>query len=202
MQELIIQIMDQFGYLGVCFLVAVENIFPPIPSEVILTFGGFMTTYTRLTVPGVVIFSTLGSTIGALVLYWAGTALSPQRLDTLMKGRAFKWLGFEREDMEKTVQWFDKHGKKAILLGRCVPIIRSLVSVPAGMAQISIPLFLTYTIIGSTVWNILLVSLGAVLGASWETVLIYIGRYSAFIKAALVVTVLFFVIRLVKKKIS
>ena len=79
-----------------------------------------MTTYTRLTVPGVVIFSTLGSTIGALVLYWAGTALSPQRLDTLMKGRAFKWLGFEREDMEKTVQWFDKHGKKAILLGRCV----------------------------------------------------------------------------------
>ena len=119
-----------------------------------------------------------------------------------MKGRAFKWLGFEREDMEKTVQWFDKHGKKAILLGRCVPIIRSLVSVPAGMAQISIPLFLTYTIIGSTVWNILLVSLGAVLGASWETVLIYIGRYSAFIKAALVVTVLFFVIRLVKKKIS
>ncbi|CUX28596.1 DedA family protein [Clostridium sp. C105KSO13] len=202
MQEFIIQVMNQFGYLGVCFLVAVENIFPPIPSEVILTFGGFMTTYTRLTVPGVVIFSTLGSTIGALVLYWAGTALSPQRLDTLMKGRAFTLLGFEREDMEKTVQWFDKHGKKAILLGRCVPIIRSLVSVPAGMAQISMPLFLTYTMIGSTVWNILLVSLGAILGASWEIVLVYIGRYSAFIKAALVVTVLFFVIRLVKKKIS
>lgn len=202
MQEFIIQIMDQFGYLGVCFLVAVENIFPPIPSEVILTFGGFMTTYTRLTVPGVVIFSTLGSTIGALVLYWAGTALSPQRLDTLMEGRTARRFGFERADMEKTVQWFDKHGKKAILLGRCVPIIRSLVSIPAGMAQISIPIFLIYTIIGSTVWNILLVSLGAVMGASWETVLVYIGRYSAFIKAALAVSVLFFVIRLVKKKIS
>ena len=80
---IIIQIMNQFGYLGVCFLIAVENIFPPIPSEVILTFGGFMTTYTRLTVPGVIIFSTLGSTIGALVLYWAGTALNPERLETL-----------------------------------------------------------------------------------------------------------------------
>ena len=110
MQEIIIQIMNQFGYLGVCFLIAVENIFPPIPSEVILTFGGFMTTYTRLTVPGVIIFSTLGSTIGALVLYWAGTALNPERLETLTKGKAFRLLGFEKEDVEKTLCWFDKHG--------------------------------------------------------------------------------------------
>ncbi|MBA4699490.1 DedA family protein [Faecalicatena contorta] len=202
MQEFIIRIMDQFGYLGVCFLIAVENILPPIPSEVILTFGGFMTTYTRLTVPGVIIFSTLGSTIGALVLYWIGTALNPERLDKLTKGKAFRMLGFEKADMEKTIGWFDKHGKKAILFGRCIPIIRSLVSVPAGMAEINMPVFLTYTIIGSTVWNILLVSLGAILGASWEVVLVYIARYSAFIKAALFIGVLFLVIRLVKKKIS
>ncbi|MGC4019159.1 MAG: DedA family protein [Muricomes sp.] len=202
MQDLIVQIMDQFGYLGVCFLIAVENIFPPIPSEVILTFGGFMTTYTRLTVPGVIIFSTLGSTIGALVLYWVGTALTPERLDALTKGKVFRVLGFEKEDVEKTTEWFDKHGKKAILFGRCIPIIRSLVSIPAGMAEISIPVFLIYTIIGSTVWNILLVSLGAILGASWEVVLVYIGRYSAFIKAALAIGVIFLMFRFVKKKIS
>lgn len=202
MQELIIQIMNQFGYLGVCFLIAIENIFPPIPSEVILTFGGFMTTYTRLTVPGVIIFSTLGSTIGAVVLYWIGTALTPQRLEALTKGKAFRVLGFEKEDVEKTIGWFDRHGKKAILFGRCIPIIRSLVSVPAGMAQIQMPVFLAYTMIGSTIWNILLVSLGAILGASWEVVAVYIGKYSAFIKAVLIAAVLFLVIRFMWKKIT
>ena len=202
MQEIIIQIMNQFGYLGVCFLIAVENIFPPIPSEVILTFGGFMTTYTRLTVPGVIIFSTLGSTIGALVLYWAGTALNPGRLETLTKGKAFRLLGFEKEDVEKTLCWFDKHGKKAILFGRCIPIIRSLVSVPAGMAGINMPVFLLYTIVGSTIWNIVLVSLGAILGASWEVVLVYIQKYSAIIKAALIVVCLYLVIRFMWKKIK
>ena len=80
MQEFMIYIMNTYGYLGVCFLIAVENIFPPIPSEVILTFGGFMTTYTRLTVPGVIIFSTIGSTIGALVLYRVGMELTPEKL--------------------------------------------------------------------------------------------------------------------------
>lgn len=202
MQELIIQIMNQFGYLGVCFLIAIENIFPPIPSEVILTFGGFMTTYTRLTVPGVIIFSTLGSTIGAIVLYWIGTALTPQRLEALTEGKAFRVLGFEKEDVEKTIGWFEKHGKKAILFGRCIPIIRSLVSVPAGMAQINMPVFLTYTMIGSTIWNILLVSLGAILGASWEVVVLYIGKYSTFIKAVLIAAVLFLVIRFMWKKIT
>ena len=83
MQEVMIYIMNTYGYLGVCFLIAVENLFPPIPSEVILTFGGFMTTYTRLTVPGVVIFSTLGSTIGALILYRVGMALTPEKLESL-----------------------------------------------------------------------------------------------------------------------
>jgi len=126
-----IYIMNTYGYLGVCFLIAVENLFPPIPSEVILTFGGFMTTYTRLTVPGVVIFSTLGSTIGALILYRVGMALTPEKLESLTKGKLFHLLGFEKEDVEETIDWFEKHGKKAILLGRCIPIIRSLVKIPA-----------------------------------------------------------------------
>lgn len=202
MQDMIVQIMNQFGYIGVCFLIAVENIFPPIPSEIILTFGGFMTTYTRLTVPGVIIFSTLGSTIGAILLYWAGTALNQERLEKLLNGRAMRILGFEKEDVEKTLKWFDKHGKKAILFGRCVPIIRSLVSIPAGMAGINMPVFLTYTMIGSTIWNIFLVSLGAILGASWEVVLVYIQKYAAFIKAALIIGALYLIIRFVLRRIK
>lgn len=186
MQELMIHIMDTYGYLGVCFLIAIENIFPPIPSEVILTFGGFMTTYTRLTVPGVVIFSTLGSTIGALVLYGVGLSLTPDRLARFSEGKLFKLLGFDKEEIEQTMQWFEQKGKKAILFGRCVPIIRSLISIPAGMAQVPMPTFLLYTVVGSTVWNILLVSLGAMLGASWETVLIYLERYAAVIRILLI----------------
>ena len=201
MQDFLVYIMDTYGYLGVCFLIAVENIFPPIPSEVILTFGGFMTTYTRMTIPGVVIFSTIGSTIGALVLYRIGLELTPERLESLADGKLFRILGFEKEDMRKTIQWFDKHGKKAIFFGRCVPIIRSLISVPAGMAEISIPLFLIYTITGSTIWNILLVSLGAALGASWENVLVYINRYSTVIKILLLAVVIILVIQSVSKKI-
>ena len=185
MRDLMVLIMNTYGYPGICFLIAVENIFPPIPSEVILTFGGFMTTYTRLTVPGVVIFSTIGSLIGALVLYRVGLALTPGKLEKLMKSKMFRRLGFERKDVEKTLAWFEKHGKKAILFGRCIPIVRSLISVPAGMAEISMPLFLTYTTIGSTVWNILLVSLGAALGASWESILFYLNRYSLFVKILL-----------------
>ena len=199
MQEFMIYIMNTYGYLGVCFLIAVENIFPPIPSEVILTFGGFMTTYTRLTVPGVIIFSTIGSTIGALVLYRVGMELTPEKLEKLTKGKLFRVLGFEKEDVEETVGWFEKYGKKAVLFGRCVPIIRSLVSVPAGMAQMQIPLLLTYTIVGSTVWNIILVSLGAALGASWETVLVYLDRYSFVVRMLLIIGGILLFVRYIKK---
>lgn len=142
MQEVLTYMMNTFGYLGVCFLIAIENIFPPIPSEVILTFGGFMTTYTRLTVPGVIVFSTIGSLIGALILYRVGLELNRERLGRVMESRMFQRLGFEKSDVEKTIAAFDKHGKKAVLFGRCIPIIRSLVSVPAGMAEMKLSVFL------------------------------------------------------------
>ena len=200
MQEAILIFMGKYGSLAVFLLILAENLFPPIPSEVILTFGGFMTTYTRLTVPGVVIFSTLGSTIGALILYRVGMALTPEKLESLTKGKLFHLLGFEKEDVEETIDWFEKHGKKAILLGRCIPIIRSLVSVPAGMAEIEVPLFLVYTVIGSTLWNILLVSLGAALGASWETVLVYLDRYSSVIRVLLIAGAALWLIRSIRKK--
>lgn len=200
MQDVLISVINTFGYIGVCFLIAVENIFPPIPSEVILTFGGFMTTYTALTVPGVIVFSTIGSLIGALVLYRVGMALNPKRLGTVMESRWFKWLGFDKEDVERTINSFERHGKKMILFGRCVPIIRSLISVPAGMADMNLTVFLIYTTIGSTVWNILLVSLGAALGESWETVLVYLNRYSGAVRILLIAGAVVLVYRMVKKR--
>lgn len=185
MQEAIVEIMNRFGYMGICFLITVENLFPPIPSEVILPFGGFMTTYTNLSVWGVVFFSTIGSTVGALILYRLGKLITPQKLEGLLSTKVCKALGFQREDVQRTVSWFEKKGKKAVLFGRCVPIIRSLVSIPAGMADMELPLFFIYTVIGSTVWNVMLVSLGAMLGASWSLVLTWLAAYAKVTKAIL-----------------
>lgn len=202
MQEFIIQTMNQFGYLGICFLIIIENVFPPIPSEVILFFGGFMTTYSNMTVPGVVLFSTLGSTFGAMILYQAGCLLTPARLEQLLDTRLFHALGFEKGDVSKTLGWFDRRGKKAILFGRCVPIIRSLISIPAGMAGIKLPLFLSYTVIGSTIWNIFLVSLGAFMGSSWEIIRQYLKSYSAVTRIILLGSCIILVITWVKKRKS
>lgn len=191
-------IMNTYGYPGICFLIAVENLFPPIPSEVILPFTGFMTTYTRMTVPGAVIFSTIGSTIGAIILYWVGTMMTPDNLEGIFENKWVKRLGFKKEDVDKTLKWFEKRGKKSILFGRCVPIIRSLISIPAGMAKMSFSLFLGYTVIGSTLWNLLLISLGAILGESWEIVMIYVGKYSTIIKCLFILGFAFLVWRHIK----
>lgn len=200
MQAIMLHIMNTYGYLGVCFLIAIENLFPPIPSEVILPFTGFMTTYTKMTVFGAVVFSTIGSMIGAIVLYRIGMALTPKKLTALFEKKWMKILGFEKEDLEKTLMWFEKRGKKAILIGRCVPIIRSLISIPAGMAQMNLAQFYIYTLIGSAIWNVLLISLGAMLGASWELISIYVSRYSTFIKIGLFVIAVICIYRYMKKR--
>ena len=202
MQDLIIEIVDAYGYLGVCFLLVLENVFPPIPAEVILTFGGFMTTCTDMTVFGTIAFATIGSAIGALILYWVGVNLTPERLGRVLESKIFRRLGFGRKDIEKTMSWFKKYGNKAILFGRCVPIVRSLVSIPAGMTEIKMPLFLLYRVIGSTIWNTLLVCLGAVLGASWEAVLYYLEQYSHLVLLGLggIAVVLIFLHRRKKRR--
>ena len=189
MQEFIVSVMNRYGYAGVFFLILAENLFPPIPSEVILPFGGFMTTYTSMEVWGVVMFSTVGSVIGAIILYRVGRLLNMQKLERILESRACRMLGFEKEKVMKTMGWFEKKGTKAVLFGRCVPIIRSLISIPAGMAEMDRKVFVVYTAVGSAVWNLALVGLGAVLGASWgyiqEAVSVWSDGISLFLKAGI-----------------
>ena len=182
MQEFIINIMNQFGYLGVLFLITIENIFPPIPSEIILPFSGFMTTISNMTVPGVVLVATIGSVVGAIILYLVGNLLNRERLKKIVDGKIGKILHFKFEDIEKAYNWFEKKGGIAVLLCRCVPVVRSLISIPAGMSGMSFGLFLGLTIIGTAVWNIVLVTLGAKAGASWENISHAISEYSHVIK--------------------
>lgn len=184
MQELVIQIMDSFGYAGIFFLILVENLFPPIPSEVILTFGGFMTTYTALRVPGVIAASTLGSVLGAVFLYFVGRLIPAQKLHMLLEGKWGKSLHFQTADVEDASGWFDKKGKSTVFFCRFIPIIRSLISIPAGMSRMSMLPFLVLTFAGSLGWNTVLIGAGAAAGASWERVLLVLQNYSDFVFAA------------------
>ena len=114
MQEIIINLMNQFGYIGIFLLIAIENIFPPIPSEVILTFGGYMTTYSNLNVPLVILSATLGSLLGAIVLYAIGKILNKERLMKIVSGKVGKILHLKKEDIESADKWFDTKGEKCV----------------------------------------------------------------------------------------
>lgn len=205
MQEIIIQVMNQFGYFGIMLLIAVENIFPPIPSEIILTFGGFMTTYSKMNTIGVITASTIGSVSGALVLYGIGRVLSPERLEWLIASKAGKLLGFKQGDINKAVDWFSKRGKGTVFFCRCIPIVRSLISIPAGIAKMQIGLFLLFTTAGSLIWNTILVNLGVFAGASWGKIAGYVDQYASVTLIVLIITAIgcaaaFLISRKISKK--
>lgn len=181
MHIFIMDMMNSFGYIGIALLIMIENLFPPIPSEVILTFGGFMTTYTHLTVGGVVFFSTLGSTVGAIFLYYIGKLLSPEKLEQLIDGKLGKILHFKKSDVRKSIKKFQQKGNMTVFICRCIPILRSLISIPAGMSNMKMGNFLILTIVGSALWNTILVSAGAAAGASWEKILEVMDTYSTVV---------------------
>ena len=178
MREAVFQVMDSWGSIGIFLLILIENLFPPIPSEVILTFGGFMTTYTAMTAGEAIAAATAGSVAGAVVLYGAGRLATPSRLERFLGGRVGTLLHFQKEDVEDAAEWFEKRGKAAVLFCRCVPIIRSLISIPAGMAQMALAPFLFLTTVGSLIWNTVLICAGAAAGASWERVMETVDAYS------------------------
>ena len=171
MEQFVISIMNQYGYFGIFFLIFVENIFPPIPSEVVLLFGGFMTTYSKLSVPFMVLFSTLGSVAGAIVLYYIGKILNKDRLKKIVAGKIGKVLRLKVNDIEKAVCWFDTKGNKTVFFCRFIPVVRSLISIPAGMSEMSMSKFLLYTFAGSSIWNTVLLLIGNRVGNNWKDIL-------------------------------
>lgn len=187
MQETVTRIIGEFGYWGVFLLIFIENVFPPIPSEVILLFGGALTLSTLMEVPGVILAATLGSLAGAVALYALGRGLGLDRLKTLFAGRLGRILHFHSEQVEDAFEWFGRYQNRAVFICRCVPVVRSLISIPAGCNQMGLPRFLLLTALGSAVWNTVLVWLGALLGTAWERALPYLTRYS---RAILVVCIL------------
>lgn len=185
MDHWILDIMSRYGYLGLALLIMAENLFPPIPSEIILTFGGFMTTYTRMHIPGAVLSATVGSVGGALILYQAGRFLSPDRLDTLLSGKLGRILHLKKADIQKAADWFDSRGNYTVFFCRFIPIVRSLISIPAGMADMALGRFLWMTVAGSFLWNLILICAGAAAGTSWQKAVQYFGSYTQAAKIVL-----------------
>ena len=202
MQFWSITIMIRFGYLGVAGLIGLENIFPPIPSEVILTFGGFMTTCTDLTFTGVVVSSTIGSLIGAILLYGIGWILSYDKLCRILSGKTGKILHLYPEDIDKAVSWFDKRGNYTVFFCRFIPIVRSLISIPAGCAKMKMLPFLLLTTAGSFIWNTVLVYLGALAGKSWSKIAGYMDTYSTIVLIILIIAVLSALYFFIKSRIK
>ena len=199
MENWITQFMEQYGYLGVFLMIALENVFPPIPSEIILPFGGFMTTYTSMTVPGVVIASTAGSVVGAVILYGIGLLLDVERLEKIID-RFGHILRVTKEDIHKADAWFDKYGIWTVLFCRMVPLIRSLISIPAGMSNMKFWLFLVFTTVGTLIWNIILVSVGAALGDNWDRITEFMDVYSNIAYAIIGIGIIIFLVYFFNKK--
>lgn len=172
MGTFVLNIMEMYGYIGICLLIAIENIFPPIPSEVILTFGGFLTTYTKLTPFGVIISSTIGSLIGAIILYYLGS-----------------FIKVKKENQDKGNYWFNKYKEKSVLFGRCIPIVRSIISIPAGSIKMDMKKFILYTTIGSLIWNFILVYSGVILGSNWPVFAKILSKYSKIVLVILIVII-------------
>lgn len=183
-------LMERLGAVGAGVAVALENLFPPLPSEVILPLAGFAAARGDLGLVAAIVFTTLGSVVGALALYGVGAVLGRDRTRAL----AGKLPLVKVRDVDKAEDWFARHGVKAVLIGRLVPVVRSLISVPAGVERMSLVLFLPLTAVGSLVWNSLLILAGYQLGERWHLVESSVGVFQKLVIAAAVGAVGWFVV--------
>ena len=199
MESWITNIMEQFGYMGIFLLIMLENLFPPIPSEVILTFGGFMTTHTSLSIFGVVVTSTIGSVAGAIILYSIGLLIDLNKIEKVVE----KWgyiLRLSKEDIYKANDWFSKYGVWTVFFCRFIPLIRSLISLPAGMTHMNFGIFLVFTTLGTLIWNVVLVNIGAAVGGSWEKIVGYMDIYSNVVYVALALLFTVLIVLFIRKR--
>ena len=192
---LVTTIIERMGYAGIALLLALEHLFPPIPSEAILPLVGFHSGQGRFWLPAAIAAATVGSLAGAMTLYGLAVRLGEDRVRDLIR-RHGKWVRLTEEDLERADGWFDRHGSVAALVGPMIPLARSVVSVPAGFRDITAVRFAVFTTIGSLAWNSALISLGWYLGARWQVV----ERYASYLTYGVVTIVVVLVVRYVRRR--
>jgi membrane protein DedA with SNARE-associated domain len=184
-----IRIMETLGAPGAGLAVALENLFPPIPSELILPLAGFTASRGAMSLVGAIIWTTLGSVAGALVLYAAGALLGRDRTRAI----AARLPLVKLSDIDRTEAWFARHGVKAVFFGRMVPLFRSFISLPAGIERMPLTSFLAFTALGSLIWNVIFVLAGYQLGENWRKVQDVVGVYQKVVVAVVLLAVAAFV---------
>lgn len=197
LSEWILMVMDKLGLVGVALMMFLENVFPPIPSELIMPAAGFAAAIGEFSLISVIIAGTIGSVLGALPLYYLGSRLDETRLIRLTE-RYGKYLLITPKDIISAQAWFDRHGKTVVFFGRMIPAIRSLISIPAGMARMSLLPFLMLTAMGSMIWSALLAYAGFVLGANYKKVGIYIESVSHYVVLLMVLIFSYLLYRRIK----
>ncbi|WP_210399986.1 DedA family protein [Corynebacterium sp. HMSC071B10] len=194
----IVNLMEVLGGPGVGIAILLENLFPPIPSEVVLPLGGFTAAQGSVTFASVLIWSIIGSVVGAYILYGVGAWLGAERLRKIAD---WMWL-VKASDVDASLEFFDRHGKASIFFGRLIPGIRSLISIPAGLDRMNLVTFGLWTTLGSGIWNTILVSLGYALGDRWEMVTEYVDAYSKVAYVILLLIIVGFLVFFIRRSIK
>lgn len=194
----VLVMMDKLGLFGVTLMMFLENVFPPIPSELVMPAAGFAAAMEQMHLIAVIIAGTLGSVLGALPLYYLGTILDERHLYHFAE-KYGKYFLIKPKDVTSAQRWFDEYGKSVIFFGRMIPGIRSLISIPAGMARMPVLPFLTLTALGSAIWTTLLAYAGYVLGANYEAVATFIEPISKIVVIVVLVIAVIVMVMRVKK---
>lgn len=192
----VVDLMEALGAPGVGLAIALENVFPPLPSEVFLPLAGFAAARGDLSLVAAIVWTTLGSVVGAVFLYGLGAALGRHRLRAIVDRMPL----VDVEDVDKAEAWFARHGPKAVFFGRMVPLVRSMISVPAGVERMSFVLFVALTAAGSLIWNSVFVLAGYLLGENWHVVEGYAGILSRLVLVAVAIAVVVFVVRRIARR--
>ena len=200
MEELILEIVNNYGYIGICLIILLENIIPILPCVVIIFLGGYFSTITNISVIGVIISSTIGSLFGAIILYYLGKILNKEKLKKIIKHKYLKFLRIKSSDIEKCDKWFDTMGNKSVFYGRFIPVIRSVISIPAGMSEMPFNKFLLYTISGSICANGILAILGYYAGDKKDYIINIIDKVSYVFALLIILIIIYYIYKFYKNK--
>lgn len=194
LRQVVHQVTTVLGYPGIFLLMLAENLFPPIPSEIVMPFAGFFVSEGRLSFAAVLIAGSLGSLAGAWIIYQVGAMMGKERLERWID-RYGRFMLLSACDLERALRTFERHGRIAVLLGRLIPGVRSLISLPAGINRMPMGMFLLYTTLGTLVWNTLLAGAGLILGQNWESILAVVETYETILWFGLGALALYWVVR-------
>ena len=193
------RLIESIGYLGLGIIMFLENVFPPIPSEPFLLGAGFATAAGKMSLPWSILAATIGSLTGATVFYFIGIALPAARIRSVLR-RYGKYALLDEEDLDRAIAWFVGHGRAVVFFGRCIPLVRTLISVPAGLTRMPLRQFMSYSAAGTALWSAFLILVGRLLGNKYEDALVYLDRFQYLVVATVVLAVAAFVVLRVRNR--